>query len=35
MPELKDVVIIAASASAFEEDKQRSLAAGCNDFISG
>ncbi|MCA1995379.1 MAG: hybrid sensor histidine kinase/response regulator, partial [Coleofasciculus sp. S288] len=25
---------IAASASAFEQDQQRSLASGCNDFIS-
>jgi signal transduction histidine kinase/DNA-binding NarL/FixJ family response regulator len=33
MPALKEVVIIAASASAFEADRQRVLAAGCNDFI--
>lgn len=29
---LSDTVIIAASASVFEEDQQKSLAAGCNDF---
>lgn len=29
----KDLVIIAISATAFEEDRQRSRAAGCNDFI--
>ncbi len=27
-------IIIAVSASAFEQDKQRSLEVGCNDFIS-
>ncbi len=32
-PELKDVVIIASSASAFEVDLQSSLSAGGNDFI--
>lgn len=31
--EFKDLVVIAASASAFEQDRQRSLASGCNDFI--
>ncbi|MCP4702610.1 MAG: response regulator [Gammaproteobacteria bacterium] len=30
---LKHTVIIAASASAFEQHRQASLAAGCNDFI--
>ena len=30
----KDVVIIAQTAFAFEEDKQKALEAGCNDFIS-
>jgi len=29
----QQVVIIAASASAFEQDRQKSLTAGCNDFI--
>jgi len=33
IPELKDVIIIVASASAFEEDHQKSQAAGCNDFV--
>ncbi|MEW5861013.1 MAG: response regulator, partial [Cyanobacteriota bacterium] len=32
--ELQDVVVIAASASAFNQDYRQSLAAGCNDFIS-
>ncbi len=32
--QLKDVIIIAASASAFEQHRQESLTAGCNDFIS-
>ncbi len=31
--DIKDVVVIAASASAFERDHRQSLAAGCNDFI--
>ncbi|MDM8564002.1 response regulator [Candidatus Marithioploca araucensis] len=31
--ELKDVVIIAVSASAFEDYRKKSLAVGCNDFI--
>ncbi|HEY9726849.1 MAG TPA: PAS domain S-box protein [Chroococcales cyanobacterium] len=30
---LADVVVIAASASAFDSDHRQSLAAGCNDFI--
>ena len=30
----KDVIIIAQTAFAFEEDRQNALAAGCNDFIS-
>ncbi|MCP4696046.1 MAG: response regulator [Gammaproteobacteria bacterium] len=33
MPELKGVIIIAASASAFEHHRQASLEAGCDDFI--
>ena len=32
-PQLKDKVIIAVSASAFSEDQQRSLEAGCNGFV--
>jgi signal transduction histidine kinase/DNA-binding NarL/FixJ family response regulator len=32
-PQLKDVVIIAASASAFAADRERSLTAGCNAFL--
>ncbi len=32
-PDLKDVAIVAVSASAFDQTKQRSLAAGCDDFI--
>lgn len=31
--QLKDVIIIAASASAFEQHRQDSFTAGCNDFI--
>ncbi|MBD2102463.1 response regulator [Leptolyngbya sp. FACHB-261] len=31
---LKDVIIIATSASAFDYDQQGSLEAGCNDFVS-
>jgi PAS domain S-box-containing protein len=31
--DLKDVVVIAASASAFDRDHRQSLAAGCNDFM--
>jgi len=30
---LKDVVIIAVSASAFEQTRQESLATGCQDFL--
>jgi signal transduction histidine kinase/CheY-like chemotaxis protein len=30
---LKEIVIIAASASVFKEHQQKSLKAGCNDFI--
>lgn len=33
LPTLKDVVIIATSASAFDYDQEKSLAAGCNGFI--
>ncbi|MCP4702300.1 MAG: response regulator [Gammaproteobacteria bacterium] len=32
-PEVKDTIIIAVSASAFESYRQESLAAGCDDFI--
>jgi two-component system sensor histidine kinase/response regulator len=32
-PELKDVIILGVSASAFESTKQESLEAGCHDFI--
>ncbi|WP_069472384.1 ATP-binding protein [Candidatus Marithrix sp. Canyon 246] len=31
--QLNDVIIIAASASAFEQHRQESFTAGCNDFI--
>ena len=31
--ELKDVVIVASSASVFEQNRQKSLNAGCNDFL--
>ena len=34
VPAYKDMVVIAASASAFEHDHRQSLTAGCNDFIS-
>ncbi len=34
LPSLRDVVVIATSASAFACDKQKCLAAGCNGFIS-
>jgi signal transduction histidine kinase/ActR/RegA family two-component response regulator len=34
IPELAEVIIIAVSASAFEAQKQQSLLAGCNAFIS-
>ena len=33
VPELKDVVVIASSASVFEQNRQNSLAAGCNGFL--
>ena len=33
-PKLKDIPIIAISASAFKEDREKSIAAGCNSFIS-
>jgi DNA-binding response OmpR family regulator len=33
LPELKDVVAIALSADVFESTKQKSLAAGCQDFL--
>ena len=31
--QLKDVVVIALSASAFEHDRKGSMEAGCNDFL--
>lgn len=34
LPSLKNIVIIATSASAFDYDQEKSLAAGCNGFIS-
>lgn len=34
LPTLKQVVIIAMSASAFADDQQKCLTAGCNGFIS-
>jgi PAS domain S-box-containing protein len=34
LPNLTDIVIIATSASAFDYDQEKSLAAGCNGFIS-
>ncbi len=33
-PDLKEVVVIATSASAFEHDQKSSFQSGCNDFIS-
>ena len=33
LPELKDVVLIALSASVFESTQQESILAGCNDFL--
>ena len=33
LPELKDVVVVALSASVFEEDREQSIAVGCDDFI--
>ncbi|MCP4695620.1 MAG: PAS domain S-box protein [Gammaproteobacteria bacterium] len=32
-PKLEDAVILAFSASVFEQDREKSLAAGCDDFI--
>ncbi len=32
-PELKEVIVIACSASAFAFNRQESLGAGCNDFL--
>jgi PAS domain S-box-containing protein len=32
-PSLKDVTVIAISARAFEQDRQKSLQAGCNGFV--
>jgi PAS domain S-box-containing protein len=34
LPELKDVVLIALSASVFEATQQESMLAGCDDFVS-
>jgi signal transduction histidine kinase/CheY-like chemotaxis protein len=34
IPALKDTVVIAMSASAFEEDKRESIVAGCDAFVS-
>lgn len=34
IPRFKELVIIATSASAFDYDQEKSLAAGCNGFIS-
>ncbi|MEG4346569.1 PAS domain S-box protein [Microcoleus sp. A003_D6] len=33
LPELKDVVLIALSASVFESTQQESILAGCDDFL--
>jgi len=33
-PDLKDVIIIASSASVFESNQKDSITAGCNDFLS-
>ena len=30
----KDIIIIAQTAYAFKEDRQKALDAGCNDYIS-
>ena len=32
--EIKDVIVIAISASVFEDDRSKSLISGCDDFIS-
>ena len=34
LPTLRDIAIIATSASVFDDDQEKSLAAGCNGFIS-
>jgi len=34
VPELKDIIIIAASASVFDSHQQQSILAGCNAFLS-
>jgi len=33
IPELKDIIIIAISASAFEVEREQMLRAGCDDFL--
>jgi signal transduction histidine kinase/DNA-binding response OmpR family regulator len=33
LPEFQNTIIIAISANVFEEDRQQSLEAGCNDFL--
>ncbi|HAX75677.1 MAG TPA: hypothetical protein DCY88_07555 [Cyanobacteria bacterium UBA11372] len=33
IPEFENIIIIAASASVFEIDRQKSLEVGCNDFL--
>jgi len=33
IPELRDVIIVAVSASVFDADKQKSKLAGCDDFL--
>ncbi|HEY9698904.1 MAG TPA: AAA family ATPase [Trichocoleus sp.] len=32
-PTLKDIIVIAVSASVFDFDQQQSIAVGCNDFL--
>jgi signal transduction histidine kinase/DNA-binding response OmpR family regulator len=34
LPTLRDIIIIATSASTFDDDQEKSLAAGCDGFIS-
>jgi predicted ATPase/nitrogen-specific signal transduction histidine kinase/DNA-binding NarL/FixJ family response regulator/tRNA A-37 threonylcarbamoyl transferase component Bud32 len=34
IPALKDIIVIAISASVFEFDQQQSVKVGCNDFLS-